>query len=159
YRRAAQAVGVARGRRAPGQYARNPGNSEPQHVGEIVPGVGHQRHGIGEHAVAELHRDERQVEADADGEGRAVVRGSVPIGASAMVMIIAFMHVSVAEGAMWAHGEHQSRRDAAGYMHFAALLHGSCLTVPACSCGLAATYQTESVSRVRLRGTRVPLWG
>jgi hypothetical protein len=26
------------------------------------------------------------------------------MGASAMVMIIVFMHVSVAEGAMWAHG-------------------------------------------------------
>jgi len=69
-----------------------------------VPGIGHQRHGIGEHAVAELHGNESQVEADADREGRAEARGSVPMGASAMVMIIVFMHVSVAEGAMWAHG-------------------------------------------------------
>jgi hypothetical protein len=27
----------------------------------------------------------------------------VPMGASAMIMIIVVMHVSVAEGAMWAH--------------------------------------------------------
>ena len=111
YRRAAETIGVARGRRALGQHARNPGNDQPQHVGEIVPGVGHQRHGIGEHPVDELHRDERQVEADADGEGRAEACGSVPMGASAMVMIIVFMHVSVAEGAMWAHGEHGGQQE------------------------------------------------
>jgi hypothetical protein len=56
--------------------------TSPQNIGEVVPGVGHQRHGIGEHAVAELHRDESQVEADADGEGRAEARGSVAMGFS-----------------------------------------------------------------------------
>jgi hypothetical protein len=38
-------------------------------------------------------------------EGHAEACGSVPMAASAMVMIIVLMHVSVAEGAMWAHGE------------------------------------------------------
>jgi len=104
-RRAAEAIGVARRRRAPGQHACNPGNGEPENVGEVVPGVGHQRHGIGEHAVSELDRDEGQVEADADGEGHAEAGGSVAMAASAMVVISVFMHASVAEGAMWAHGE------------------------------------------------------
>jgi len=67
--------------------------------------VRHQRHGIGEHAVAELHRDERQVEADADGEGRAEACGSVNMGAPVMVVIIVFMHVIVTEGAVGAHGK------------------------------------------------------
>jgi hypothetical protein len=35
------------------------------------------------------------------------------MGAPVMVVISVFMYVSVAEGAMWAHGEHESRRDAA----------------------------------------------
>jgi hypothetical protein len=34
------------------------------------------------------------------------------MAASVMVMIIVFMHVSVAEGAMWAHGEHEDQREA-----------------------------------------------
>jgi hypothetical protein len=69
-----------------------------------VPGVGHQRHGIGEHAVSELDRDKGQVEADADGEGRAEACGSVPMAAPGVAVIVVFMHASVAEGAMWAHG-------------------------------------------------------
>src|SRR5262249_36222185 len=76
------------------------GNSEPQHIGEVVPGVGHQRHGIGEHAVDELHRDERQVEADADREGHAEARGSVAMGAPVLVMIGVFMHARSRSGRM-----------------------------------------------------------
>ena len=70
-----------------------------------MPGVGHQRHGIGEHAVAELHRDERQVEADADGEGHAEARGSVDMGAPVVVVISVSMEV------ICAHWEHEDQRD------------------------------------------------
>ena len=69
-----------------------------------MPGVGHQRHGIGEHAVAELHGDERQVEADADGESRAEARGNV--GSPVMVVIGVLMEV------ICAHWEHEDQRDA-----------------------------------------------
>ena len=50
-------------------------------------------------------QDDGQDEADADGEGRAEARGRVPMGASVV-------DVSVAEGAMWAHGEHGGRQEA-----------------------------------------------
>jgi hypothetical protein len=56
------------------------------------------------------------------------------MAAPAMVVIIVFMHASVAEGAMWAHGEDQDRRDAAGYMRSRRL------------------HQGESRQRVRLDG-------
>ena len=69
-----------------------------------MPGVGDQRHGVGEHAVAELHDDERQVEADADGEGRAEARGSV--GLPVMVVIGVLMEV------ICAHWQHDDQRDA-----------------------------------------------
>jgi len=76
-----------------------------------VPGVGHERHGIGEHAVAELHGNERQVEADADREGHAEACGGVDMGAPVLVMISVFTHVIATMGTMCAHGE---QRGAAG---------------------------------------------
>jgi len=122
-RRAAQAIGVTRRRRAPGRDACNPGNSEPQNIGEVVPGVGDERHGIGQHAVAELHRDERQVEADADREGHAEACGSVDMGAPVLVMISVFMHVIATMGTICAHWEHEDERGAAGTYAPAPLLH------------------------------------
>ena len=56
-------------------------------------------------SVAELHGNESQVEADADGEGegRAEARGSVPMGASVIVVISVLMHVIAIEGLVRAH--------------------------------------------------------
>ena len=88
-----------------------------------MPGVGDQRHGIGEHAVGELHRDESQIEADTDGEGHAEACGSVDMGVPMMVMIGVVMHVIAIKKLMWAHGEHETsmRRvmiyASAPYMH------------------------------------------
>ncbi len=42
-----------------------------------MPGIGDERDRIGEHPVGELHRNEKEVQADADGEGAAEARGGV----------------------------------------------------------------------------------
>src|SRR5262249_16321875 len=66
----------------------------------------------GEYAVAELHRDERQVEADADREGHAEAWGSVDMGAPVMVVIVVFTHVVVIERAVRAHWQHGGQPEA-----------------------------------------------
>jgi hypothetical protein len=75
-----------------------------------VSGVGHQCHGIGEHAVGEFRGNENQVQADADGEGHAEACGSVHMH-SPLKMIMT-MHVSAWIGAVCAHRGHEDQRDA-----------------------------------------------
>jgi hypothetical protein len=99
---------MPRRRRAPGQDSCNPGNDEAEHIGEVVPGVGDQRHRIGDHAVGELHRDKSQIEADADGEGHAEACGTVDMGVPVMVMNGVFMHAIAIKSLMWAHREHET---------------------------------------------------
>ena len=109
-----------------------------------MPGIGDQRHGIGEHAVGELHRDESQIEADTDGEGRAEACGSVDMGAPVMVMIGALMHVMAIKRLMWAHGGHETSTQrvmiyaSTPYMH-PPRGHTSQFRPAARVCGLAAT--------------------
>ena len=48
-------------------------DDQPEHVGEIVSGVGDQRHRVGGEAEDDLDGDERDVERDADREGPAEI--------------------------------------------------------------------------------------
>jgi hypothetical protein len=75
-----------------------------------VSGVGHQRHGIGEHAVDELHGNESEVQADADGEGPAEAGSTVHTSSPVMGMVIAFMRVIVTVRAMCAHCGNENQR-------------------------------------------------
>jgi hypothetical protein len=73
-RRAAQAIGIARTRRAFRQHGRAPGQQQSQHVGQVVAGVGHQRRRVGDEAVDEFDRDEQRIDADRQRKGAAMAR-------------------------------------------------------------------------------------
>ena len=60
-------------RRAPGHHRSRPGNNEPEHIRQIVAGVGQQRHRVGEEAVDCLDRKKAEVERDSDGERSAEI--------------------------------------------------------------------------------------
>ena len=68
-----------------------------------MPGVGQQRHGIGEKAINGLDDDETRVEGDADGESpaeilrrvrvaRAVAMSMVVVAAVVMIVIVRVAH-------------------------------------------------------------------
>ena len=60
-----------------------------QHIGEVVSRVRQQRYGVRQHAEHELHRNERHVEADADGKGPAETCWGVNMtGPMAMFMVM-----------------------------------------------------------------------
>ena len=56
---------------APGQHRRRPRRHQAQHIPQIVPGVGQQRHGVAEHPVHRLPHHEGAVQKRAYGEGAA----------------------------------------------------------------------------------------
>src|SRR3546814_2133337 len=73
-----------------------PGQREPEHVGQIVPGIGEQRDRIGDEAIARLDRDEAEVERDADRERAIEARGGVAV---AVRMIVAHRRIATIVGA------------------------------------------------------------
>src|SRR3546814_3552083 len=72
-----------------------PGQREPEHVGQIVPGIGEQRDRIGDEAIARLDRDEAEVERDADRERAIEARGGVAV---AVRMIVAHRRLATIVG-------------------------------------------------------------
>ena len=56
-----------------GQHRPGPGHHQTEHVGQIVAGIGKQRHRIGGEAEDRLDDDEAEVERDADREGAAEI--------------------------------------------------------------------------------------
>ena len=83
-RRAAQSEGKMRAALALRQRRRAPRQQQPEHVRQIVAGVGQQGDRIGHQPVKGLDRDEAQIEDDADQEGAAeILRGMIvmmPVG-------------------------------------------------------------------------------
>ena len=87
-RRFLQAVGEARRRGAPGHHRAGPGDDQPEHVRQIVAGVGQQRHRIGEEAEDRFGDHEPEVERDADREGAAEVCRRVRVAVIVVVMAV-----------------------------------------------------------------------
>ena len=73
-REAPQSVRTPRGRAGLGQQRARPGQHEPEHVAEIVSGIGCERQRVRANSKHDLGDDEREVEADADREGVVVAR-------------------------------------------------------------------------------------
>jgi len=44
-----------------------------QHIGNVVPGIGHQRCRIGNEAIGELNHDKSGIQDDGNDEGAAVI--------------------------------------------------------------------------------------
>ena len=86
----AQAVGQTRRRRAPRQHGCYPRHQQPQHVGQVVSGVGEQRCGVRHEAVAGLDEDKRRIHGNADREGAAEIHG-VTMASMTMSAMIAFV--------------------------------------------------------------------
>ena len=68
-----QTISEPRRSRAPGHHRSRPGNHEPEHIRQIVAGVGQQRHRVGKEAVDCLDRKKAEVERDSDGERSAEI--------------------------------------------------------------------------------------
>ena len=85
-RRAAEAVGEALRRRAPGQDRGRPGDAEAEHVAHVVAGVGQQRHGMADEAADDLQHHEAGIEGDPDGEGPAEACRRVIVAVAAVRM-------------------------------------------------------------------------
>ena len=90
-----QPIGKARAGRTLRQPQTGPGDGEPEHVGQIVAGIGEQRHRPGGHARQRLDADIGEVERDADGKGAAEIirRMAVPmVVVMPMVVMIMVAH-------------------------------------------------------------------
>ena len=66
-----EAIGKARARPPLDQRSADERHHQPEHVGQIMPRVGQQRHRIGREAIDRLDHDEAEIEQDADDEGGA----------------------------------------------------------------------------------------
>jgi hypothetical protein len=74
------------GRQSAAERAGDPGQDQAGDIAEIVPGIGDQREGMGEHAIDHLDADEGRVQDDADEEGPAEVRRRMGMAVAAMVV-------------------------------------------------------------------------
>jgi hypothetical protein len=74
---APQAIGAARCRAAAREHGAGPREHEPEHVAQVVPGIGDQGEGVRAEPEHNLGDDERDVERDADGECTIEARGRV----------------------------------------------------------------------------------
>ena len=93
-RRFLQSVSEARGWRPPRHDRAGPSDDQAEDVGKIMPGVGQQRHGIGDEAVDRFDDDEAKVQSDSDRERAAEVRRRmvVPMSVSMSAMIVISSH-------------------------------------------------------------------
>src|SRR6185437_1334977 len=72
------AVGPLLRRLAAGEPGGAPGEGEAEHVAEIVPGIGEQRHRARQNAEGRLDRDEAEIEGDSEAIGRLEAPRRVP---------------------------------------------------------------------------------
>ena len=73
-----------------------PGQQQPKHVAQIVPGVGNERDRVCKHAENDLRDHKRNVERRRDGKSPAEIRRRVAVPAMAVIVaavIAAFMIV------------------------------------------------------------------
>ena len=61
------------------QCARTPGHQQPEHVAQIVPGVGQERHRVGQDAEGRFEEDDAEVQRRAEGKRNPEILGRVRV--------------------------------------------------------------------------------
>ena len=76
--------------------------TQAEHVGQIVPRIGDQRHRAGDDAVGRLDDHEGQVQRNADGEGAAEVGRGVPMPVPVMMVVVVVVVMVMMAAGTWA---------------------------------------------------------
>lgn len=99
HRRLAVAVGAPPRRRAPGQPGGAAGQTQAQHIGQVVAGICHQGRRLRDQAIAELDDDEDQISDQPDPIAPVVGRrGVVMTLAMAVIMVMRVVVIVVIVG-------------------------------------------------------------
>src|SRR5450759_1738239 len=84
-RGAKKTVGVTCARGTAGEDCRSPCQQQAQHVGQIVPGISHQRRRISNKAVGKLNHDKTSIQDNGDDKSATmIVRVAVMVMATTM---------------------------------------------------------------------------
>jgi hypothetical protein len=92
-RRAAVAVGPAGARTAACQRGRAPGQQQPDHIGEIMRGVGHQGQRIRQITESQFGEYDNDVEPDPDGKRTVEIGRCVAMAMAVIMVMVVMMHV------------------------------------------------------------------